>query len=351
MASVFLSFSTPALADSFDDQINALKSQAAAQSAEAARYHAEANNYRSRVNQLQAQINALRSQIQANQLQSTRLTGQIADAEAKLAHQKTVLGDIIKTMYFDSSVSPLEMLASSSNISDFLDQEQYRESIKGKIQDAMKEIQALQKSLEDQQAQLQRLIADQRSQQQQLAANQSEINQLLAVAAQNASAADAQVRSSNSQITKLKAEQAAVLAARFGGGGLTGGGACGGGYPGKWCNVPQDSVIDNWGMYNRECVSYAAFRVAVSGRYMPRWGGFGNANQWDENAHAYGIGVDGTPRVGDIAQTNAGPYGHVMYVEAILPGGKIRVSQYNFNNNGEYSEMTTSAAGLNFIHF
>jgi hypothetical protein len=32
-------------------------------------------------------------------------------------------------------------------------------------------------------------------------------------------------------------------------------------------------------------------------------------------------------------------------------GSKIHVSQYNYGNNGEYSEMTISAAGLSFIHF
>lgn len=351
VATVLLTASTPALADSFDDQINQLKSEAADQSAQAAQFHAQANNYKARVNELNAQISALRAQIQENQLKSQRLSGQIDDAKAKLAQQKTVLGDIVKTMYFDSGVSPLEMLASSSNISDFLDQEQYRESVKARIQTTMAEITALQKSLEDQQAQLQKLIADQQGQQQQLAASQAEVNQLLATAAQNAAAADASVMAKNSQIASLKAQQQAALAAKYGNSGLTGGGSCGGGYPGKWCNLPQDSVVDNWGMFNRECVSYTAFKVAVSGRYMPYWGGAGNANQWPSNARASGIPVDGNPRMGDVAISLIGPYGHAMYVEAVLPGNRVHVSQYNYGTPGTYSEMTISASGLYFIHF
>ena len=104
-------------------------------------------------------------------------------------------------------------------------------------------------------------------------------------------------------------------------------------------------------MYNRECVSYTAFRVAASGRYMPYWGGHGNANQWPDSARAAGIPVDGNPQVGDVAISMAGPYGHAMYVEAV-GGGKVRVSQYNYGSPaGTYSEMTISAAGLYFIHF
>jgi surface antigen len=88
----------------------------------------------------------------------------------------------------------------------------------------------------------------------------------------------------------------------------------------------------------------------VSGRNMPYWGGRGNAVQWPGNARASGIPVDSTPRAGDIAISMAGPYGHAMYVEAVI-GGKIHVSQYNYGNNGEYSEMTIPSAGLSFIHF
>lgn len=88
---------------------------------------------------------------------------------------------------------------------------------------------------------------------------------------------------------------------------------------------------------------------------MPYWGGYGNANTWDNNARAAGIPVDGSPRIGDVAIAEAGGYygsvGHAMYVEEILDGGKIRVSQFNFGAPGQYSEMTVSASGLSFIHF
>ena len=83
---------------------------------------------------------------------------------------------------------------------------------------------------------------------------------------------------------------------------------------------------------------------------MPHWGGRGNANQWPNNARAAGIPVDGSPKVGDVAVSTAGYYGHVMYVEAVS-GEKVYVSQYNYHVNGEYSEMWVSSSGLQFIHF
>mgnify|MGYP001048787499 CR=1 FL=1 len=121
-------------------------------------------------------------------------------------------------------------------------------------------------------------------------------------------------------------------------------------YP--WANAPfPNDLPDPWGMFQRQCVSYTAWKVAQSGRHMPYWGGVGNANQWDDNARAAGIPVDTNPRVGDVAVMHIGPYGHVMYVEAVNPDGTIRISEYNYDLQGNYSERTISPAGLVFIHF
>lgn len=339
-----------ALADSFDDQIAALKQQAASQQAQASTLHNQAATYQNRIAELQNRIAALNSQIAATKLKSQKTAAAIEDAKAKMAGQKAILADTIKQMYFSSTTTPLEMLASSSDLNEFFDQEAYQDKIKDKVHDAVTAISGLKTQLEQQQRDLQASLADQQEQQQEAAEQQTEANNLLALAAQNAAAADQQVQQSNSQISTLRAQQAAALAAKYGNNGLVVSGTCGGGYPDKWCNAAQDTVIDNWGMYNRECVSYAAFKVAVSGRHMPYWGGHGNANQWPGSARADGIAVDSSPKVGDIAISMLGPYGHAMYVEGVS-GGKIYVSQYNYGNRGEYSTMTIPASGLYFIHF
>ena len=84
---------------------------------------------------------------------------------------------------------------------------------------------------------------------------------------------------------------------------------------------------------------------------MPYWGGRGNAKLWDDNARAAGIPVDSSPRVGDVAVSNSGTYGHVMYVEAVHGGGTITVSQYNASWDGKYSVAKRATTGLVFIHF
>lgn len=123
-------------------------------------------------------------------------------------------------------------------------------------------------------------------------------------------------------------------------------------YP--YATVPfPNMTVDPWGMYMRQCVSYTAWKVASSGRTMPYWGGRGNAAQWDDNARAAGIPVDGVPRVGSVAvdHSKGGGFGHTSYVEEIYSDGTIRISQYNARWDGTYSEERVSPAGLVFIHF
>jgi surface antigen len=128
------------------------------------------------------------------------------------------------------------------------------------------------------------------------------------------------------------------------------------------CNQSQDNTIDNWGMLNRECVSYTAFRMHqayLAGEIrhdMPNWGGVGNAYQWIQDAQNAGIPVDQTPQAGDIAIRPRNPniygdVGHAMYVESVVDGGTIIVSQYNSDYHGTYSMVSRSSAGLYFLHF
>ena len=159
-------------------------------------------------------------------------------------------------------------------------------------------------------------------------------------------------QSTSTTNTQRDAQQAAENAKKFRGSQIIAGSNGRDTYPNKWRNIPQDSVVDSWGMYNRECVSYTAWKVYESGRYMPYWGGIGNANQWDDNARRMGIPVDGNPRPGDVAVAHWGYYGHVMYVESVNPNGTINISQYNYDFNGTYSEVYNfPTSGLVFIHF
>ncbi|PID32496.1 hypothetical protein CR970_00275 [Candidatus Saccharibacteria bacterium] len=123
-----------------------------------------------------------------------------------------------------------------------------------------------------------------------------------------------------------------------------------GGYPDRWNNIPKDSQLDDWGMYVRECVSYTAWKVHQTHGNMPYWGGVGNANQWPRNARRAGIPTGTEPRVGSVAISMSGYYGHAMWVEQVN-GHMIYVSQYNWDLRGHYSEMWLDGRNFTYIYF
>ncbi len=336
-------------ADQFDEQIHQLQDANNSTQGLVNGLASQASSYQDTINQLQAQINNVQAALNTNLAQQAALQQQITDAQNKIDQQKAFLGEDLKTMYIDGQLSTIEELASSKNLSDYVDREEYRTRVQNKIDSGIKEIAALQAQLQKQKAELDVLVASQQQQNAQLASAQSQQAALLGYNQSQQSAYNSQISANQGRIAELRRQQIAANARFIGSAGS--GAACGGGYPARWCEIPQDSVIDDWGMYNRECVSYTAFRVAASGRYMPYWGGYGNANQWDDNARDAGIPVDGNPQAGDVAISNSGAYGHAMYVESVNGNGTINISQYNASLNGRYSTNTISPSGLAFIHF
>lgn len=339
-------------ADQYDAQINALNAQNSAAQGVLNGLQSQASSYQEVINRLQAQIDAVRSQIATNQAQQAELQTQIAANQALIVDKKSDLSATIKAMYIDGSISTIEQLATSKNLSDYVDKEEYRTSVQNQLSDKIEQIASLQAKLQQQKSTLDGLLKSQVAQNAQLSGDQQQQNQMLSYNQGQQSAYNQQIAANSGQIAALRRAQIAANA-RFTGGGAAGTGpACGGGYPARWCEIPQDSVIDSWGMYNRECVSYTAFRVAASGRYMPYWGGVGNANQWDDNARRAGIPVDSTPQAGDVAISNSGFYGHAMYVESVNANGTINISQYNASLDGRFSTRSGLSVGsLVFIHF
>ncbi|MDB5171013.1 MAG: hypothetical protein JWO35_707 [Candidatus Saccharibacteria bacterium] len=345
-------------ADQYDDQINALRDQNNSAQGVLNGLQSQAGSYQETINQLQSQINAVQAALNAGIAQQDALQQQIADAQAKIDQSRKYLGEDIKAMYVDGQLSTIEELATSKNLSDYVDKEEYRTSVQNKIDSMIKQIAAAQATLKQQKAALDVLVEAQRQQNAQLASARAEQSKLLSYNESEQAGYNSQIAANSSKISELRRAQIAANA-RFAGTGAPGSGAtCGGGYPSMYCNIPQDSVIDAWGMYNRECVSYTAFKVhqdylaGRNSRDMPYWGGSGNANQWDENARNAGIPVDGTPTPGAIAVSNRGFYGHVMYVESVNGDGTFNLSQYNASLDGRYSTRNNvSADGLVFLHF
>jgi surface antigen len=335
-------------ADQFDQQINQLQQQNAGLQVQSDNLAATASSYQQAVDQLQAIINGLQNNIVNTQNQIDALQKQIEEAQIELDQQKQVLGQNIKTMYLEGDISTLEILASSKDLSDFVNKQEYRNTVANKVKASVDKINDLKAQLTKQQNEQQSLLADLQKQQNQKQAEENQQAQLLSYTEAQKSNYDQQISANNSQIGSLRAQQAALN--RQLGGVPSAGDPGHGGYPAVWNNSPQDSVLDSWGMFNRECVSYTAWKVFQTYGYMPYWGGTGNANQWPGDAQRAGIPIGTTPKAHSVAIWNVGAFGHAMWVEAVS-GNTIYVSQYNYDYAGHYSEMSISASGLTYIYF
>lgn len=344
-AAVVMALATPitfgqrVLADRYDEQIAALRAEVSGYQAKAADLRQQAGTLAAALEILTTEKNAIQRQVDLSQAKYDKLVHDIAETEKKIADNKDALGQIIADMYVDGSITPLEMLASSKNIGDYVDQQEYRSSIQSNLSATIKEINALKKKLEGQKKDVERVLADQKSQRDQLAAKEAEQAKLLADTRGEEAAYQQLSSQRNAQISQLQAQQAAELAARARqvGGYTASSDGSNGGYPSRWANAPMNSYVDSWGMYSRQCVSYTAFKVDQAYGNMPYWGGVGNANQWPGNARAMGIPTGSTPKVGSVAVVSSGQYGHAAWVEAVNPNGTIRISHYNVNWTGNYA--------------
>jgi len=349
LASTPLAMSQLVRADDFDARIAALQAQVDQYNAQAAALGRERNTYENRLAQLNAEKAQLQTQIDLNEAQVTKLTADIKQSEAKIAANKDALGETIADLYVDDNISAIEMLASSNNISDYVDKQTYREAIQDELSSTIAEIKDLKKQLEEQKQGVERALADQKGAREVLAQKEAEQQQLIANVAGQEQAYQALSAQAKAERDRVMAQQQAAIAAAIrrsgGGGSAVAGDPNKGGYPSNLANSDYyNPVVDPWGMYSRQCVSYTAWKVYQKNGYMPYWGGRGNANQWPGNARAAGIPVSTTPRAGSVGVIMAGQYGHTVWVDSVNANGTVNISQYNFYNAGgsgwgNYSEM------------
>jgi surface antigen/peptidoglycan hydrolase CwlO-like protein len=344
---------TVANADRFDEEIRALQNENANKQGQLDALKIQASSYQDAINQLQAQINAVQAQINENQAKQADLQTKIAESQAELEKQKGILGENIRVMYVEGQISTIEMLATSKNLSDFVDKEEYRTAVKNKIQLTLKQIAILQNQLNEQKTQVERLLAEQKAQQNQLAYSRAEQSRLLSYNKSQQSDYSNQMEANSKKIAELKEQQAIENARLFGGSGGTVGG---GGYPWGYAKCIHTGAVEgkcpnydwavngniwnysNGGYGYRNCTDWVAWRTGAPG-------GLGNANQWDDRAGAMGYTVSSTPRKGSAAVSNAGTYGHVMYVESVEADGSIIISDYNRAGTGLYSTATLKKVG------
>lgn len=332
------------------EQINALRAENAEYKNTIDKLRGEATSYQDAIAILKAQIDSLQAQIDANTKEQARLQQEIIVAEEELVKQKRLLGENIKAMYLEGEISTLEMLASSKDLSEFVDKEQYRSSVKDKIRSTLEKVTALKFELTAKKEGVETLLKQQQQQQSQLADSRSEQNNLLAYNESQQADFNNKTKANQSKIDGLIASQRRANFNPDGGyyflrfaGSVSGinpdsypyRNAGFGMSPGPGC-VDNDGP-DRWGYCTRQCVSYAAWAVEASGRSAPMY--YGNARDWVAAAYARGVQVSRTPEPGDVAISTAGYWGHAMYVESVS-GSTFSTTEYNTYLNGTLSRQT-----------
>lgn len=356
-------------ADNFDQQISALQAQIDRYQQQASALDSQANTLQTALNQLTSQKNAIQVQMNLQQVQLAQLNQQITDNEKQIATDQDALGDTIADLYVDGQISPLEMLASSHTIADYVDQQTNRDTVKDNLVTMIANIKKVRAELVKQKKAVEQVIAEQQFARDALAAKEAAQAKLVAQTRGQEAAYKTLIGSTEAQkLSVQQAQQAAIEAAAHRGGGLVNilpGDPNKGGYPWETgCWVDANAVshggvggngTDALGYGCRQCVSYTAWRVGqYTGRYPYYWG---NANQWPGSAHATGYSTGSTPRANSVGIISAGDYGHAVWIEAVNGDGTVDVSQYNYYNAGgpgwgNYSKMRVSASTYDtYIYF
>lgn len=358
-------------ADRFDDQINAIQAQINAYNAQAKVLAGQVATLQGAVDQIQTQINTIQAQINLSQAQYDKLVAEIADTEKKIKENQDALGETIANLYVDQAVSPLELIASSKNISDFLDKQEYRNSIRDQLTASINEIKDLKKKLEQQKVDVAAVLAKQTAERTSLDAARAQQQTLLNETRGQEAAYQQLISASQQKLNDAASAQRAYYQSLISGGhnassGVSGSfqwrslspnngsGGCVGGYP--YC-MAQDTYVDPWQLYNRECVSYVAWALSERfGRYVGGFHGQGNAQDWPYSAPAYSGAIRVyNPQPGDAVILPGGssfsPIGHAMIVESVSSDGWLNVSQYNFFGTGQYSTMDIRNSGIILLRF
>lgn len=118
-------------------------------------------------------------------------------------------------------------------------------------------------------------------------------------------------------------------------------------YPQPYNSAPQDSMTDPSTCYNRECVSYCAWKIKeLTGSWPKRTGGM-NAKYWVQRLaeNGYTKVVDKPQNSGKyVGVTEKGEYGHVIWFEE-----DNIISEYNYSIRGGFSVRAIDTSAYKWV--
>ena len=152
--SLVFSISRPAKADQFDEQIAALNRKVRDATAVADAKKSEVNTLKGKIASIEAEISAAQNQLDLTNLEIKKTQATIEKNNQEMERQKEILKENLRMIYKQGEISPLEVVASSKNLSDFVAQQQYLGAIKKKVDDNLDKIEQLKKELDQKKGQL-----------------------------------------------------------------------------------------------------------------------------------------------------------------------------------------------------
>jgi len=323
---------------------------AAAAEQAAASAAASAQTLEGEVTRLNAEIAALEADIAANQAVAADLAAQISTNEEKLGLQQAALAKLLVNMHFEDEPNAILLLAGSNSLGDYAERQSRQNTAKTQVAASAEAVRELKEELEAQKAKVDDLIASSEFMANEATAKRNQQN-ALKEKYQNDS--EAYARDAIAAREKMQEEIRAEIRRTQGNGTISNGYNT---YPFAGNCPADDSMYTVIGGYVCQCVSYTAWKVQEFwGIYISNWG---NASDWGRYAAANGYVVDDNPAPFSVGYSEAGYYGHVVWVESVNGNGTINLTEYN-NAYSAASGMwgdfgarnNVPASGFRYIHF
>ena len=315
------------------------------------------------VERLQQEIAMYEARIKTNEAEAEELKQKVEETTKKLKLQQQALANMLVNLHFEEGGDAIMILAGSSSISDFAERQTRADTAKNQVTLSAQTVKSIKQDLEKQKTEVERVIADQQIQRKAVEDKKTEQQELILKYRDNAAAFALEAASSREEKIKLINQEYNDHLSRMlerGFGTIANGYNSYEAFVGNYgFSCPRDNVrgiLDSY--YTCQCTSYAAYKAVEYWGPRIRVTGWGNAYSWAAAARSLGYRVDRTPSAHSIAQTAAGTWGHVMWVESVNANGTMNVSEYNnpySSRSGKWGDfgyrVGVSPADYYFIHF
>lgn len=130
-------------------------------SAQANKLHKHANTLQEAVNEYDSHISEAESQIKSTAAKIDQLEKDLKATQKELKRQKILLKANILALYKRGDATEVELIASSDNFSEYIDEQEYLERIKTGIQESAQKVVELEKKIKQQRKEQKELLARQ----------------------------------------------------------------------------------------------------------------------------------------------------------------------------------------------